>query len=688
MNHLNQSKIFCIAFVLIAQLVLASAAKAQAWLELFGQATINGAIRSIAQDDNKLYVSGKLLSVADQRARGLATFDLDSGTWSPVNLDLGDGFSYMAFYGEGNEKTLFGAGLPDHTLVKIHDKQLMETTIDGSVTGLRSVQLLGLPLLVASGSFRSDDQVFGLAVWNGRQWRYFAELTPYTRQLAVVERGGEKIIYALGADNNVVVEFDGLELVYREVPVLPDVAALSPFADTLAACDRSGELLTVFDGFTWSLRFNLDPNSFGCRNLTSRQFHGRDQLLVGDSQGAWRVFDVGVGNSMALDLPAGSDGFTRSIPAAGQTALVTLSARKYSRQLAIWESNRWLQPEQYFQSQRLKAQVQSTYTLKGKTYVYGQFAIAPESVQSAVGIFSNEGIKQLARVPDQSSRAVMDESGVVYAWTPEGLSINRGQDSVMIEVADVYGGAELALTESGELFVGICNQQLFRLQGDRLTIASELPDNLTVLCNFPVIAIPETSVAKGVYFMAAQPPFNFDFGRGVSVWRFDGTELIDVSPPALTGFMANPRYLPQVSSITINDSVFPALSFDKTVTYFDGRQWITLPAVPEDLLPIVGLSGPVVTAKVGSEPCFFAAARTQLIQFCNDQWSTSDTLSLSFLNTIDLILQPGIQTMIASEFQGRPVLLVGGSFDAAGRSTQSATAVLDLDVILNDSFEF
>ncbi|MFK7957008.1 MAG: hypothetical protein AB8B96_13020 [Lysobacterales bacterium] len=688
MTHLRRCSIFSIIMVSLSVGPLTSVANAQAWLELFGQPTITGAIRSIAQDSSKLYVSGPLLSVADRRARGLATYDTLTGIWSPVALDLGDGFSRMAWYDNGSERALYGAGLPDRPLVKIEHSQLVDLNIRGSISGLRSVSLRGKTVLVASGSFHSDDQVFGLALWNGQRWRFLAELTPNTLQLSIVKRDDKEVIYALESGGNTVVEFDGFELVYRKIPLLIDVAAISSLTDRLAVCDRNGGILSVFDGLTWSTQIIVTNNVVGCRNLTSRRLEDRDQLLIRGISGNWDTYEADSGVITALELPTGNDRFTRPIAASGNTALVTLSARQASRQLAIWESDEWVQPEQSFKTNRFKAQLRSAYSLNGMTFVFGKFTNTAGTLQSAVGIFSDEGVDNLNPVPEQSSTAVMDESGIVYAWTPEGLWINRGAAPVMIEVADAATGGALTLSDTGQLFVGTCGRQLLRLQGDALEIAAELPEDLEILCSVPMVTIPETSSAAGLYFMAAKPPFTFESGRRISVWRFDGTELMDVSAPQWAGLVAGPPYLPQVSAITMDGKVLPALAFGNTVTWFDDQQWNALPSIPDALLAGGDVSGPVATAKVGNEACLFTTLRTQLLKYCHNVWSTSDMLSFSFVNTINLIFQRGIQTLIASEYQKRPVLLVGGTFDAAGNSTQSRTAVLDVDVIHNDNFEF
>ncbi|MEM7707138.1 MAG: hypothetical protein AAF358_16400 [Pseudomonadota bacterium] len=613
---------------------------------------------------------------------------MDNDTWSPVPTDLGQGFSHMAWHSSDSESALYGAlpdkfRLTDGLIVKIENGRVSEEPITGGVTGLQSVRLNGKNLLLASGRFNDGNRDFGLVVWDGQGWRYLAEIEERSQSLTVVRRDGRDYLYALDFGQNSVIEYDGFELVRRQVPLLPFVRDLAQFPGILAACDSQAMFLSLFDGTNWALL----STGGGCRNVVSRRFDGVDQILFNDSVNDWLVYETVGSTPQPLSLPIGGDRSTIPISAAGDLALGTLSARQDSQQLSIWEDDRWYQPELRFTSTRLRARVRSSNQSDGLISLFGQFGMAPDPLQTAVAVFGENGVESVRAVPDQALNAVVTESGVVYAATPDGLWLKQDQDESLIEIPEGQPGVGLALTSDGELFVGTCDDRVLRLQDQSLEPAARLPQDYTVLCDEPLIAVPSSSPASGIYFTAQQAPRPFEVGVRVSVWRLVGTNLTEVSPPGLNQQNYFYPYLPQVSLVEVRGNLVPAVGSERSISWFDGSEWTTLPAPPEELFLHGTLRGPIATARVGGAACFFASFPTGIAQFCNDQWSIPSELRLSFTNSNDYFNVRGITTMVSGRYQGRGVLIVGGRFDAAGRSTQSRTAVLDLDVIRKDGFE-
>ena len=666
-----------------------SLARAEQWLELFGQAAITGSVRSVADFENKLYVSGNLFSAADQRAAGLATYDYETGQWAAVQMDFGEGFISMAGFTGDNDNSLFLA--PEccsKTLIRLRNNIKTEVQLGGYVNELISVNFDVGPRVVATGAFEVEQQNFSLAVWDGEQWRYQASLVTSVRNPVIVQQDGRNhlVAFARYQQTQLLVVWDGSHTSYHEIPTTGSIRAIAAANGLIYAC--TPDRLLSWDGSSWA---NVPLYIGYCLDLASRPTVGGQELVIGTLSGQLLFTDGRTAPSPDANFPGVFAPYrisTIMISTASKFFFIGGQFVENQYQFTVWDGVQWTFPQADFQSTRDLATIVESDAVVDRVFLFGDFLNQASGERFSTASWLDQGLTKLeAGVDNTPISAVSSDLTTFYGASPEGLVVATADSSRTIPFSESICSLEYSDGFGEQVFFSDCRGSVYQFDGNEISPAGQ-GQSSCYRCYGELHAIRKPSPAAALYAVAVVGA-NADTGAYFSsmrIRRWSGIDWQDITPPEFASPIFSSGEIAILSSFHYQGSEKLFAAIGSHFGYYDGSSWFLFPELPDRTL-----LGPVASFQQAGTTCFLVAEHRQIDRYCAGQWQRPASLALHPRNlnyqSFGMNLQL-VKIMQSSTYLGHPVILVAGHFDAAGNSTQGHFAVLDLEILFADGMEF
>lgn len=647
-----------------------------AWLEVFGQPTVTGQIESVEVHDRLLYVSGPIFSAAGHRTRGLAVLNETIGSWSPVPLVLDQGFEHMKSFSRGTELSLYGAGrCCGDKLIRLSRDQMEEIDLGGPVTGLTVAQSESGAELIVTGQFGTD----GIAIWDGTHWRFVSTSSSALQSPTILTRNGGEDVYAVSDDFlREVWRLDSNRTNAFRLPIPIRATSIGTLGENLIVCEDNSlqAAFGAFDGTNWSY-----PQLFWeCGQMAQLPHPSGERLWIRTRGPSWTSLQA-INKPAEIPVLPANGGLFKNIPLPGELAAVSSPQNRQSRQLAIWGRGGWRYPERSYRDEKPQLDILATHDNGATLHVLARFYEQDQQSFLAVAEFTDEGLGPAVRVPDDSISFLVAKDGAIYTGTEAGLWVRRSGKEIVIETPT----RPFSLAQFGEsdLYFSGCGSSVFRLSGDdSVSVVATMTDQ-SIQCQDALYLAGSQSNPRlyvvGNQFRSVSIPI-----QTYSIHLLVEDDLVNITPPEYAdGQRATVgRLIVSVSRLNGTDQLM--FGGGNTVFHHDGQAWAQLPPTP--LGPLGGLA---VAVSHAGKNCVYAAGGRRIQRYCEGEWDSpaelvfnSSIVQTGFTNTMFFL------TMMATRFDGRPVLLVGGLFESAGSSIQTRSGIFDLDTVTRSGFEF